>query len=123
MKARERSFSYLLCVVALRTAQKLKTIMISHRLNNTLKASFVMKKIKPFRFQITALAAILFAGVGHAHAQQFDPAKVAGLRGGLVVQLGASDTRAAAKSGFRAVPGPMARGINIAFAAKRRCAC
>lgn len=42
------------------------------------------------------LVLVLVLSASRAHGQQSDPAKAAGLQGGLVVQLGASDTRAAA---------------------------
>lgn len=54
-----------------------------------------MKHPIPLRFRTVGVAAICIALAGHAHTQEFDPAKAAGLHGGLVVQLGASDTQAA----------------------------
>ena len=56
-----------------------------------------MKKSTPFRIGAVGLAVVLVGLIGQVRGQQFDPAKAVGLHGGLVVQLGASDTQAAAR--------------------------
>ena len=56
-----------------------------------------MKNLSFHRIRVVGLAAILVALASPAHGEQFDPAKMAGLHGGLVVQLGASETQAAAE--------------------------
>ncbi len=56
-----------------------------------------MKKINSFQL-IAVIATLMFAfQVSSANAQQSDPAKIAGLSGGLIVQLGASSSQEAAK--------------------------
>jgi outer membrane protein assembly factor BamB len=55
-----------------------------------------MLEMKPFRFAaLSFIAAACFAGI--AHAQKLDPAQMADLHSGLIVQLGASDTDAASE--------------------------
>ncbi|MAD79752.1 MAG: hypothetical protein CMJ50_02750 [Planctomycetaceae bacterium] len=57
----------------------------------------IMKLLDSLQLGTVGLATVCVALVSHAHAQQFDPAKAAGLHGGLVVQLGANDTQAASR--------------------------
>lgn len=56
-----------------------------------------MKHLSSLIFRIFGLPIIIVSLVSHTYAQEFDPAKLAGLQGGLVVQLGAGDTQAAAE--------------------------
>ncbi len=46
-----------------------------------------MEHLNTFRLRKAGLAEVCVALVGHAHAQQFDPAEAAGLHGGLVGRL------------------------------------
>jgi len=54
-----------------------------------------MTNAKSLRIGMLCLVSICAVIASHIHGQQVDPAKAAGLRGGLVVQLGAGETHAA----------------------------
>ncbi len=56
-----------------------------------------MKKLNSFRTLSLCVAAMLFMALGSPAQAQFNPAKLAGLQGGLIVQLGASQSQAAAE--------------------------